>query len=466
MSRRSADADRCIIKLPSGSWQLRLTVGSSPNRRKYSTTFPASTSLLHVRSERDFHEARLRSDSPDTGTLAGDVAVYLLEGSRAQLTPATRTIRTQQLAWWCAQPAAIGADVLSWSTIKAERALREQGKRTPSRGRTLGELPRSALSAERLAELLLVSWPVDPRNPAKSAETSNKYRLALWHVFVVLDAFDASARNPLKHVKPRQGADPGDYGADMRVVAMILAAAGARSPLGGHEATLTSARAAVLAFVHIRESQLMELQPEHFHDVPDATRADYYAGAVTLTIPPHFKGRKGRRLPPPKTVPVTAWGAHALRAFFATKGAPGSFSMSSLNKWIKRGARMTSDALADKGLRVDLSRFTTRHLRHSLATALDLATQGDYDPARGVVLHDGVREALGHADAKTSRIYTQSAVHSALRYANKRLAFYLEDLSAAPLVAGHTSTTFPAAPYPAVQAPAVAAPLLALVKPR
>jgi hypothetical protein len=386
--------------------------------------FPPDTDITTVQAwlAREVERLSKQSTKAARGTLAAAAVEYLKEHGPARLTKATRTRRTQQLAWWCAQAARLGAPVLSVKQIAA-------GKR--AEGVTLGQTPRTKITAERLQQILAAAFPTVDADPAQGASTHNLYRLALWHLFATLDRGVEFAINPLAHVPTRQGADPGDYGIDMRLVREILKHAPSKF---GRDSAITQARVGVLAWVDIRESQLMKLDPARdFHDMPDATRDDILAGAITVTIQPHLKGRKNRRIPRPSTMPLTPWGVEAMRAFVATPGAAGKFSMSPIRKYVVRGCVHAQAALAKQGVAVDLSAFTPRHFRHSIATAKRHAAPGLVDRNGDLVIHPGVVKSLGHANARTSGIYTQAAIDGDVLVVHQLTMRWLEAVLAQPL---------------------------------
>jgi len=185
----------------------------------------------------------------------------------------------------------------------------------------------------------------------------------------------------------------------------------------------------VLAWVHLTPTQLMGVVPARdFHDVPDATREDIIAGEITLTKRPRLKGRKNRPIPAPETIPLNPWGVDAMRAFAACPDAHGTFSMSPLNKLVKRAAGRAQAALAKSGVQVDLSGMTLYHLKHSLATTASLAAAGLVNRRGQIVQSPGVQFALDHAHAHTTATYTQAAVDPIVRQVNAATSRYLDRL--------------------------------------
>lgn len=432
-----------------GNYRVTAGAGSGKRERRERKRYPPTATLEEMRAWRVATTAKLEGAAPGAarGTLAADVIEYL---RTAPISKETRTRREQQLGWWCAQPASVKGSVLSVEAVAEQAAARARGEAIPPY-RALGEIPRAKLEVKRLREVLAVAFaPPDPRNPTEHASTSNSYRTALYHLFTVLDQDAAAAINPLDKVavRPQQGARAS--GQDARVVREILRhcaapavsanagpvkrghpAAGKR--VGGKPGDLGQLRLAVLAWVHITPTQLMDLDPRrHFHDVPDATREDILAGAITITKHARLKGRL-KRIPPPETIPLNYLGVAAMRAFAAEPRAWGSFSCSSLNKSIQRGAALAQAALTTRGVAIDLADWTLYHLKHSLATTASLASAGLVDRQGKVRQSPGVSRALDHARLRTTSIYTQAAVDPIVRRVNELTGEYLEELLGRPL---------------------------------
>jgi hypothetical protein len=200
----------------------------------------------------------------------------------------------------------------------------------------------------------------------------------------------------------------------------------------------------VLAWVNITPKQLAQLDPSKaFHDVPDATRADMAAGVITVTKPARHKGR-AKVIPAPQTIPLTPYGVDPLRAFAATPAAWGKFSVSSLNKQFQRAAGQAQASLAAAGVQVDLSEASVYHLKHSLTSAMTQATNGLFDRQGELVIPSAVVKANDHRSARTTKIYTASAVAPILREANEAFTAWLDRRLAEPL-------TPPAAPLKIVR---------------
>ena len=419
-----------------GGYIARVSVGSGDDRLTWSDHFSDDTSIKVIRAERATALAKLRKQQAqpvDRFSLKVAADEYIRV---AKITPDTRKARRQQLDWWCAQPVAVGADVLSPAQVKAETEARERGEDVPDRGPTFGSVGRARLGdhLQRLCEILDQAFaPTDlARDPYEFASTSNHYRLALSHLFNELDKLKPEAINPIENIPMRAQRGPQEKGQDMRIVREILAHGG-KTKFGPKDA-VTPLRLAVLAYVHITPTQLMELELTDFHDVPDATPEEILDGIITITKQPRRKGRKDKPLPAPETIPVNTYGVEALRAYAQYPDAWGKeFSLPSANKTFKRWCRLTQAALADRGVKVDLSRMTVYHLKHSLATAATMASAGLMDQTGKIRQDEGVVKALDHANSRTTRIYTQASVSPLVRRVNRMTSQWLEVLFMHPL---------------------------------
>jgi hypothetical protein len=414
----------------------RVKVGSGETALKDQRGFPESATLEEMVGWQTRTRATLRAHRaahplPSRGTLAGAVIEYL-DHPHASLSPANRTRRAQQLAWWCAQAAARKAPIVSVEMLRAETEALARGETVPIRRRTLGELALTALDPVRLKEILDHAFaPSDPEeDPTEFARTSNHYRLALFHLFTVRNRTYPGTLNPVACVETRTTQGPGLHGVDMRIVREILKHVPSRF---GRESIKTVVRIAVLAWVHITPVQLRRFDPTRdFHDVPDATREDILAGAITITLRPRLKGRR-KRLPPPEIIPLNPWGVEAMRAFAAEPSAWGpKMSEPPMNKVIKRACRRTEAAFAARGIVVDLSDFTLYHLKHSLASAAQIASGGVMNQQGLIPQAPGVQRVLGHAAARTTQFYTGAAVQPLLRHVNAVTTQYLDELFRLP----------------------------------
>jgi hypothetical protein len=424
-----------IYRLKNGTFEVRVSIGSGKHRinakPKY---YPAGTSIATMVKWQEQERDRLEASRParaQSGTMAAEVEKYFTLAT--DLTTDNRKRRTQQLAWWCAQPAALGAPVFTVDEVSAGKAA--------ARGRGLGDCPLRPVNLPRIREILKkVFAPTDPEiDDTEFASTSNSYRTALVHLFTILDQDDETAVNPMSKVPTRAIASASLAGQDMRIIREILKYLPSRF---GRSSAVSVARIMVLAYVHITPKQLMALDPrKDFIDVPDADRADMINGLITVTKRPRRKGRQ-KTIPPPETIPTTPYGVEALRVFAACPDAWGihpvtgkyrGFSTSPLNKMIQRAAALAQAAFLKRGIEVDLSGFTLYHLKHSLASAASIASAGAVDRRWQVQQSEGVQRALDHKFGSTTAIYTRSAVAPILLQVNAQLSTYLDDLFRRPL---------------------------------
>jgi hypothetical protein len=200
----------------------------------------------------------------------------------------------------------------------------------------------------------------------------------------------------------------------------------------GRDGAVSEKRIGVLAWCAITPVQMRRLNPPvDFHDVPNADRDDLIDGAVTVLMPLRFKGQR-RQLPQRELEPLTPYGVDAMRAFAAEPKAWGKFSTASLNKAFKAACGRAQIALKADGIDVDLSRVTLYHLKHSLASAMELAS-GLVDRRGKLKASDGVRQMLGHARGQTTTVYTRATVEPLKLEVSKRTALYLDELFTRPL---------------------------------
>src|SRR4029077_19134923 len=117
------------------AYEVRAQVGSGPSAPKDRKRFPGDATPLEMQDWRIEALKRLGKGKSQPGTLSARVSIYIAE---AKLSPANRKRRAQQLAFWCAQPAAEGAPVLTVDQVLAEAEAVKAGKRAIERGELLG----------------------------------------------------------------------------------------------------------------------------------------------------------------------------------------------------------------------------------------------------------------------------------------------------------------------------------------
>lgn len=153
---------------------------------------------------------KLKGAEPATGSLAAEVARYLLQVAAMP----TLAQRTEHLQMWID---ALGAHV-----------------------------PRSSITPEQI-RAVLQAW----RTSGLSAATCNKRRTALMHLWTILDGKDA--RNPVRAVKKFRVADPLPRGRDPHAIdAALLTAPRCRS----------RASCRVMLWTGMRPVELQRAQPE------------------------------------------------------------------------------------------------------------------------------------------------------------------------------------------------------------
>jgi hypothetical protein len=411
---------------------VRVKIGSGKTPYRDQQRFPATATTEQMVGWRDRTRARLetqrtkdQADAPPVGTLEASLETYFAD---AILSPTTRKRRRQQLDWWCAQPAALGAPTFSVDELAAKPQLFKRAGR-------LGLVPRTQVEPKRIRQILAAAFKPTGDDPAEFANTSNHYRTALLNLYSVLDVDDSKAVNPIEKVEMRPAPEPRKSGLDMRIVVEILQHLPSRF---GRSGRVSELRIAALAWNHITPVQLQRFDPARdFHDLANATREEILDGAITMDLPARLKGRL-KTIPAPQTIPCNPWGAEAMRALAAepTAWVKPKFSLPPLNKIIKRACVRAQAALAARGIHVDLSGVTLYHLKHSLSTAAQLASPGVLDDQGRIKPAPGLQAALHHAKGRTTRFYTEAAVDPLVRLTNAQTTLYLEALFREPLRSG------------------------------
>ena len=185
--------------------------------------------------------------------------------------------------------------------------------------------------------------------------TIRKRRTALQSLFVTLDG--KLAKNPVKATANPKPPKPEARGLDYLTIARLLAAMPtqqSRRPGAVPRPALGAVRVAVLAYTGIPPGQLQAVR---------ATDLQLTVGTVRL------HGRRKGRGTAPQTLPLTAEGLAAFKAFHAAN-AYGRFAMEALNRSFKRAA---------KRIGIDPTTVHLYDLRHSFGMEMyrvtrDLAT--------------------------------------------------------------------------------------------
>jgi hypothetical protein len=448
---------RNVYRLASGAYEIKVMVGSGANAVKNPyTDYPAGTpravlerAVKDIRA--DLQRQYAAKDKCIANSLAATVAEFLATATGFSVKHHKRL--DHQLAFWCAQPAALKAEVVTPDAYFAARtAARDGGVPMPARGRTLGDLPLAKLhltskgtplvalslpgeALDRIRKVLDVAFaPSDPHNdPNEFGSTYNHYRGALRTLFKWANRNIANAPNPIALI-PTHAVDASSLaGQDMRIVRRIL---GRLDTGSGRPARLGRLRLAVLAYVNITPDQLMRVQAGDFYDVPDASRADILAGDVRLLKPARHKGRS-KTTPQPELIPLTPYGVEAMRALAAEPDAftRRSFSTSQINRLWRRAVGREVEALTASGMPVPetLPAMTAYNLKHSLACALEIATAGKFDRSGRLRQAEETIAAHNHKRGRTSAIYTGASVAAVLIKANIALTEYLDEVFATPL---------------------------------
>jgi integrase len=275
--------------------------------------FPLDTPLDEMRAWRDDQVDTYATSVPASGSFAADIYTYL---QRVAAMP-TRKQRAAHLALWAQ---ALGG-------ARARRTI------TPT------EIDQV------LQEWLLTAAPA----------TVRKRRTALQSLFVTLDG--KLARNPVKATANPKPPKPEARGLDYLVIARLIAAMPTMQstrPGTVPRPALGAVRVAVLAYTGIPPGQLQNVR---------ATDLQLTAGTVRL------HGRRKGRGTAPQTLPLTAEGLAAFKAFHAAN-AYGRFATEALNLSFKRAA---------KRIGIDPTTVHLYDLRHSFGMELyrvtrDLAT--------------------------------------------------------------------------------------------
>jgi site-specific recombinase XerD len=223
-----------------------------------------------------------------------------------------------------------------------------------------------------------------------SAQTCNLRRTALSHLFTTLDG--KRERNPVSDVPKFERPEPKPHALPYEVI---------RETFDAMRPNATKARLMLIAYAGFRPSEVMRAVPEDVE--PFLERDEPFCYKRT--------GKKGR----PVMVPLPPEGVEAWKLFIQ-RNAWGRFARENINRdWkaamVRAGeARVqtlqqeaSADAIA--AVRRAFAPVRCYSLRHSYATQLLLRGSDDLSL---------VQEALGHRDARTTRIYTTVKVNPRL----------------------------------------------------
>lgn len=314
--------------------------------------FPAGTALRAMKVWQEDQRAELRRQDlrPTRGTVADDANRYL-----ELVRPRLVSFRDRE------------HDLRQWLT-------------------RFGHRHRHTLDPNEL-QTQLNEW----RLSGLSAQTCNLRRTALSHLFSTLDG--KRARNPVADVPKFERPEPQPHALPYEVIRATFAVMRPKA---------TKARLMLMAYGGFRPSEVMRAVPEDVEPF--------------LGLPEPFcykrTGKKGR----PVMVPLPQEGVEAWRLFIE-RNAWGHFAHENINRDWKAAMRRAGEAriktLEEERAAVGVLDATRRaftpvrcySLRHSYATQLLLKGSDDLSL---------VQEALGHRDARTTRVYTTVKVNPRL----------------------------------------------------
>jgi site-specific recombinase XerD len=341
-----------IYQMDNGSYRVVARVGDrKTGPRPKEKRFPRETALRAMKRWQEDQRAELRRQDlrPAQDTLAADAEQYL-----QLVKPRLASFKDREY------------DLRQWLT-------------------RFGHRHRHTLEPNEL-QTQLNEW----RLKGYSAQTCNLRRTALSHLFTTLDG--KGARNPVADVPKFERPEPTPHALSYEII---------RATFEVMRPNATKARLMLMAYAGFRPSEVMR-----------ALSADVepYLG---LPEPFCFKrtGKRGR----PVMVPLPPEGVEAWNLFIQ-RNAWGNFARENINRDWKAAMGRAGQAQAEKLIEGNASPDTIAatkraftpvrcySLRHSYATQLLL--RGADDLAL-------VQEALGHRDARTTRIYTTVKVNRA-----------------------------------------------------
>lgn len=342
-----------IYRMDNGSFRVVARVGDrKTGPRPKEKRFPAGTALRAMKRWQEDQRAELRRQDlrPAKGTLADDVEQYL-----KLVEP--RLVSFQDREY----------DLRKW-------LLR------------FGHRHRHTLEPNEL-QTQLNEW----RMSGLSAQTCNLRRTALSHLFSTLDG--KRARNPVADVPKFERPEPRPHALPYDII---------RATFEVMRPTATKARLMLMAYAGFRPSEVMRAVPGDVEPYLDEPEPFCYKRT----------GKRGR----PVMVPLPPEGVEAWRLLIR-RNAWGRFCRDNINRDWKAAMQRAGDALVEQlreqGATADTIEAARRafapvrcySLRHSYATQLLLKGSDDLSV---------VQEALGHRDARTTRIYTTVKVNPRL----------------------------------------------------
>ena len=342
-----------IYRMDNGSYRVVARVGDrKTGPRPKEKRFPEDTALRTMKAWQEDARAEIRRQDlrPAKGTRADDVDQYL-----KLVKPRLVSFKDREY------------DLRQWLA-------------------RFGHRHRHTLEPKEL-QTQLNEW----RLKGYSAQTCNLRRTALSHLFSTLDG--KRARNPIADVPKFERPEPKPHALPCEVI---------RATFEVMRPNATKARLMLMAYAGFRPSEVMRADPEDVEAFLDLPEPFCYKRT----------GKKGR----PVMVPLPPEGVEAWRLFIG-RNAWGTFARENINRdWkaaMRRAGQARIEKLTEEGAEGSVIEATSRafapvrcySLRHSYATQLLL--KGSDDLAL-------VQEALGHRDARTTRIYTTVKVNPRL----------------------------------------------------
>jgi site-specific recombinase XerD len=342
-----------IYRMDNGSYRVVARVGDrKTGPRPKEKRFPSGTALRAMKHWQEDARAELRRQDlrPAKGTLADDVEQYL-----KLVKPRLVSFKDREY------------DLRQWLP-------------------RFGHRHRHTLEPKEL-QTQLNEWRLN----GLAAQTCNLRRTALSHLFTTLDG--KRSRNPVSDVPKFDRPEPTPHALPYEII---------RASFAVMRPNATKARLMLMAYGGFRPSEVMRAIPEDVEPF------------LGLPEPVCYKrtGKKGR----PVMVPLPPEGVGAWQLVIKLN-AWGHFAHENINRDWKAAMRRAGQARveeltkegADAGV-LDAARrafvpVRCYSLRHSYATQLLL--KGSDDLAL-------VQEALGHRDARTTRIYTTVKVNPRL----------------------------------------------------
>jgi site-specific recombinase XerD len=359
MAEKKLAIEPGIYRMANGSYRVIARVGDrASGPRPKEKRFAKGTALRTMRQWREDQRAELRRQDlrPAKGTLADDVENYL-----RLVQPRLVSFKDREY------------DLRQWLT-------------------RFGHRHRHTLEPKEL-QTQLNEW----RLGGYSAQTCNLRRTALSHLFSTLDG--KRARNPVADVPKFERPEAKPHALPYEVI---------HATFDVMRPNATKARLMLMAYAGFRPSEIMRAQREDvepFLDLPEPfcyKRTGKRGRPVMVPLPP--EGIEAWRL----LIERNAWGPFARENINRDWKAAMKRAGESRVRMIQAGAGGPGEIEAARRAFAPVRCYS---LRHSYATQLLLKGSDDLSV---------VQEALGHRDARTTRIYTTVKVNPRLMAAVKK----------------------------------------------